>query len=520
MGAGGHYRYVKRKNGEELYEIPEPLIPVLSDTYSVHCFHWSTMVSLADGREIMAKDVKNGDLLHTVDQSTRTVVARRCRGCVPTRRDDGLRIGLSNGESVILTRDHQVLTPSGMARSDSLSLGDLVATARHSRSVGPKSFGMASWLGNDEDVAYLLGQLTGDGCLTSDGVSLCTGEEAAHKAVLERLREVFPKLKLSPYWHCRSWYIGISCSELSDLGGNRKTKWHVLLEELGMKKRAIIKRIPDIMKIASREAQRAFMAGLFDADGTLRVVDGRATRCSITSGSIGLLRDIAAFLRAEGIPYTFYENKVMMWDIATFLEILRPWLVVKRHDGLAYDGATVGFVHRAEVRAAWKLSGETQCGFCDVRGMARSVLTTKRQSNCDSRTAKRAGIDLGDLLYHSIVSIDPVYDQQFYGLSVEEHHNFIGNGVVLKNCFQEQIMEIFQVLCGYSAAEADEVRKEIDKLNRGKSGEGRRRLAARKDEFISKASEKIGGDAASSLWTEIIPYTGYSFNRPHSAGYS
>lgn len=76
--------------------------------------------------------------------------------------------------------------------------------------------------------------------------------------------------------------------------------------------------------------------------------------------------------------------------------------------------------------------------------------------------------------------------------------------------FQEQVMEVFQVLVGYSAGQADDVRKEIDKLNRGKSGEGRVRLAARKEEFIEKASEKIGGDAASSLWEEILPYTGYS----------
>jgi DNA polymerase-3 subunit alpha len=77
-------------------------------------------------------------------------------------------------------------------------------------------------------------------------------------------------------------------------------------------------------------------------------------------------------------------------------------------------------------------------------------------------------------------------------------------------CFQEQIMEIFQVLVGYTAAQADDIRKEIDKLNRGKSDEGRIRLAARREEFIIKASEKIGGDAASSLWEEILPYTGYS----------
>ena len=86
--------------------------------------------------------------------------------------------------------------------------------------------------------------------------------------------------------------------------------------------------------------------------------------------------------------------------------------------------------------------------------------------------------------------------------------------------FQEQIMEIFQVLVGYSAAQADDVRKEIDKLNRGKSDQGRIRLAARKDEFISQASDKIGEERAKELWEGILPFTGYSFNRPHASGYS
>jgi DNA polymerase-3 subunit alpha len=87
-------------------------------------------------------------------------------------------------------------------------------------------------------------------------------------------------------------------------------------------------------------------------------------------------------------------------------------------------------------------------------------------------------------------------------------------------CFQEQIMELFEVLAGYSAAQADDIRKEIDKLNRGRSDEGRIRLAARKEEFITKATALIGAEAAENLWLEIVPYTGYSFNRPHASGYS
>lgn len=87
-------------------------------------------------------------------------------------------------------------------------------------------------------------------------------------------------------------------------------------------------------------------------------------------------------------------------------------------------------------------------------------------------------------------------------------------------CFQEQVMEVFQVVLGYSAGQADDVRKEIDKLNRAHSTEGRRRLDARKDEFISAATEKIDAEHAERLWSEILPFTGYSFNRAHATGYA
>ena len=87
--------------------------------------------------------------------------------------------------------------------------------------------------------------------------------------------------------------------------------------------------------------------------------------------------------------------------------------------------------------------------------------------------------------------------------------------------FQEQVMELFQVLCGYSAGQADDVRKEIDKLNRSKNQAGRERLAQRRGEFVEKAAHKLGSEElAQELWEWILPYTGYAFNRPHSGSYS
>lgn len=86
--------------------------------------------------------------------------------------------------------------------------------------------------------------------------------------------------------------------------------------------------------------------------------------------------------------------------------------------------------------------------------------------------------------------------------------------------FQETVMELFQTILGYSAGEADDVRKEIDKLNRAHSQEGRRRLGARKDAFIEAATKLFGEEVAERLWTEVLPFTGYSFNRAHATGYA
>lgn len=86
--------------------------------------------------------------------------------------------------------------------------------------------------------------------------------------------------------------------------------------------------------------------------------------------------------------------------------------------------------------------------------------------------------------------------------------------------FQESVMAIFQAVLGYSAGQADDVRKEIDKLNRAHSQEGRRRLAERKDDFVIAATKAFGAEYAERLWSDIVPFTGYSFNRAHATGYA
>ena len=79
--------------------------------------------------------------------------------------------------------------------------------------------------------------------------------------------------------------------------------------------------------------------------------------------------------------------------------------------------------------------------------------------------------------------------------------------------YQEQIITLLQKVAGYTAGEADLVRKAI-----GKKIEA----LMRKEEprFLAGCREKgLTDDQAQTLWRLIQPFAGYSFNRAHAAGY-
>lgn len=84
-------------------------------------------------------------------------------------------------------------------------------------------------------------------------------------------------------------------------------------------------------------------------------------------------------------------------------------------------------------------------------------------------------------------------------------------------CFQEQVMEIFRALAGYSLAEADGIRKVISKLYRLKGDGPEKAMAKHKNDFLER--NILSADAALKVWNEVAPFCGYSFNRAHAAGY-
>lgn len=79
--------------------------------------------------------------------------------------------------------------------------------------------------------------------------------------------------------------------------------------------------------------------------------------------------------------------------------------------------------------------------------------------------------------------------------------------------YQEQIMQLLQAIADYTLGEAYIVIKAISKKNKELMAENEIKF---KEGCLKKG---IGRDIADQLWELILPFAGYSFNRPHSTLY-
>jgi DNA polymerase-3 subunit alpha len=84
-------------------------------------------------------------------------------------------------------------------------------------------------------------------------------------------------------------------------------------------------------------------------------------------------------------------------------------------------------------------------------------------------------------------------------------------GVII---YQEQIMQIAQTLSGFSAGEADILRRAVGKKKR-------KELEKQKEKFIDGAvNNGIEKDIAAFIFKKILPFAEYGFNKSHAAAYA
>ncbi|MBX7146011.1 MAG: DNA polymerase III subunit alpha [Alphaproteobacteria bacterium] len=85
------------------------------------------------------------------------------------------------------------------------------------------------------------------------------------------------------------------------------------------------------------------------------------------------------------------------------------------------------------------------------------------------------------------------------------------HGIII---YQEQVMQIAQILSGFSLAKADILRRAMGKKNKAE-------MAAQRKEFIEGAAHNnIAKDKADLIFEQVNKFAGYGFNKSHAAAYA
>ena len=112
----------------------------------------------------------------------------------------------------------------------------------------------------------------------------------------------------------------------------------------------------------------------------------------------------------------------------------------------------------------------------------------------------------------------PIYNDCKNGLKEPDYiHPSLKNileptyGIII---YQEQVMQIAQTLAGFSAGEADILRRAMGKKKRAE-------LERQKERFVNGAVKNgIKKDLANYIFTKIEPFAEYGFNKSHAAAYA
>jgi intein/homing endonuclease len=503
--------YIKRRDDpkQEWKKGEDPrIIDILGETFGVICYHGDTLLSMADGSHKRIIDINNGEVVQSLNSENR-IIHNKVDCHAETVFGDGLEVILENGLSLTTTANHKYITFNNKrVEAKDLKLGDLIAVPIKTYDNANKKK-LASWLGSNTDVAYLIGHLVGDGCLTSSSLAIAAGSKLDAHKLQKWINVKLPKIKTRIYKHCRCYYVGISCGEL--IIKKKKTKFHDLIEKLNLNCNVHKKRIPINISSSTIKVKSAFLAGLIDSDGCVSINGNGVAAVYISSCNKLLLQDIHRLCVSLGVISAINDTKIYMWNTKHVNNLCKDFLL-KKINGKLYDANTVGYAPKTVLFDKIKESGLSQRKFCTKFGINRKNL--QHQSDViRTSIAMTIGVEFGDVRYYKIKKINHVKNVQFYNLSVSPDHTVIANGIATQQCYQEQLSATWIKLARFSLVEAEEARKIVSK-------KWIEKLPQIEKKWKSGASNVIGEQAANAWWEKMVFFGRYCFNKSHALAYS
>ncbi|HII61065.1 adenosylcobalamin-dependent ribonucleoside-diphosphate reductase [Pyrococcus horikoshii] len=300
------------------------------------------------------------------------------------------RIKTKEGYEIIATLDHKIMTKDGWKAVEDLKEGDLIVLPRFEveDNFGSESIG--------EDLAFVLGWLIGDGYINTDDKRVwfyfnAEKEEEIAQKISEILKKRFNS-KAEPHRYGSEIKLGVRGEAYKFFEKIVKTN---------------DKRVPEIVYHLKPNEIRAFLRGLFTADGY--VDNDGAIR--LTSKSRELLRDVQDLLLLFGIISKIYE---------------RP-----------YKG-TFEYTTKEGEKKVYTAQGYYELV---IANYSRKLFAEKIGFEGEKQKKIKLNKTKIDEPYARVESVEIIGEEIVYDLTVPGIHSYISNGFISHNCGEEPLYE-------------------------------------------------------------------------------
>jgi phage portal protein BeeE len=417
-------------NARPAFLPPDAKLQTLSfsaeDSQFLECCVPETLVTLADGTQKLCDALTINDVVMGWD-GTKLVPSQ-----LEAIADNGvhplIKVRTHRGRELVTTRNHPYLASkrqrcpkcsrrhgpakhgleSNWIRADELSVGDYVRTGLR--------FGSSEPVAVQVEEAWYVGAMVGDGYCRgkkSIGFSNVDAGVIAKMRAFAESRGIEIKQKVA---YPTDWYF---------VGRDWNDKYQESVARTILRPYDVLGRlahdkvVPAKIAKAQPDAKAAFIAGLWDTDGTVSKATAKQPQLVLSSVSRHLLEDVQHLLASLGIQSSIVDHLP--------------------------EGTRVIRGRECNVRRSYQLA---VCGKSEARRFAELVAPHMGHEEKRARAEHFLTTDLGSsehvdfFEYDRIIAIEELAPARTIAITVEGTHSHITNGLVTHNTRQHNVEEI------------------------------------------------------------------------------
>ena len=397
----------------------------------------------------------------TLDESLR-YVQRHLTHVFPTGVKPVFRLTLASGKTVRATENHPFLAYEGWTQLGDLRTGSRVAVPRHV----PAPHDLKTW---EDDKVVLLARMLGDGSFVKRQPIRYASIDEQNLGAVTKAAMVFGVAAV------RDDYPAARCTTLRlhapfPLGHGKRNPIAEWLDELALfGLRSHEKFVPEPIFHVSKRQIALFIRHIWATDGSVTVnKKGQGGRIYYASTSRRLVDDLSRLLLRFGISTRTHITKKSGYrdgytiDVSGVDDQRRFLQEIGVHGGRSVPAGRLLEIIRDKtantnvdtvplqvwdrVKEVMIEKGMTQRGFQAAMGTAYCGSTMWKSAPSRERLGRVAAVlddaDLelmavNDVLWDSVVSIEPDGVEEVYDATVLGTHNFIANGVAVHNSIEQ-----------------------------------------------------------------------------------